>query len=60
MSQELHDAKSAVVTVGGGRGFVVNGPRNRLVVVTAAHWLPFLSSWRIRRREKLQIARATG
>jgi|ERR1700722_4078459 len=34
-------AKSSVVTVGDGRGFVVNGPYNEPVVVTAAHCLPF-------------------
>jgi hypothetical protein len=41
MSQEFHEAKSAVVTLGDGRGFLVNSPRTRLVVVTAAPWLPF-------------------
>jgi hypothetical protein len=34
------EAKRAVVTVGEGRGFVVEGERNRFVV-TAAHCLPF-------------------
>jgi hypothetical protein len=41
MSQELHEAKSAVVALGDGRGFLVNSPRHRQVVVTAAPWLPF-------------------
>lgn len=35
------DALNAVVTVGGGRGFVVQGRRDRYVI-TAAHCLPFL------------------
>jgi hypothetical protein len=40
--QQLLDssAKTAVVAVGAGRGFVVNSKRDRLVV-TAAHCLPF-------------------
>ena len=42
MSQQLHDAKSAVVTVGDGRGFVVNYGHSRLVV-TAAQCLPFFT-----------------
>jgi hypothetical protein len=47
MNTYLNKAKSAVITVGDGRGFVVNGrayfadgPHDRLVV-TAAHCLPF-------------------
>jgi hypothetical protein len=36
----LNKARSAVVTVGEGRGFVVNCRHERLVV-TAAHCLPF-------------------
>jgi hypothetical protein len=36
-----HKAKSAVVTVGDGRGFVVTCRQDRLVL-TAAHCLPFL------------------
>ena len=40
MSQQLRKAKSAVVTVGDGRGFVVNHGHSRLVV-TAAQCLPF-------------------
>ena len=42
MSQQLHEAKSAVVTVGDGRGFVVNYGHSRLVV-TAAQCLPFFT-----------------
>jgi hypothetical protein len=40
MSQQLHEAKSAVVTVGEGRGFVLSYKHNRFVV-TAAQCLPF-------------------
>jgi hypothetical protein len=40
MSQQLHEAKSAVVTVGDGRGFVVDY-RSSQLVVTAAQCLPF-------------------
>jgi hypothetical protein len=40
MSQQLHAAKSAVVTVGDGRGLVANYGHSRLVV-TAAQCLPF-------------------
>ena len=39
-------ARCAVVTVGGGRGFVVEGPRGRLVI-TAAHCLPFFRRARV-------------
>jgi hypothetical protein len=42
MSQQLHEAKSAFVAVGAGRGFVVNYRHSRLVV-TAAQCLPFFS-----------------
>jgi hypothetical protein len=35
-----YEQKSAIVTVNGGRGFVVEGPEKR-VVITAAHCLPF-------------------
>jgi hypothetical protein len=35
-------AKRAVITVGGGRGFVVEGSRDRFCVITAAHCLPHL------------------
>jgi hypothetical protein len=48
MKDQCHNAKSAVITVGDGRGFVVNGrayfadgPHDRLII-TAAHCLPFL------------------
>lgn len=34
------DSKCAVITVGAGRGFVIDGERHRLVI-TAAHCLPF-------------------
>jgi hypothetical protein len=34
-------AQASVVTVGGGRGFVVNGAHESRLVVTAAHCLPF-------------------
>jgi hypothetical protein len=40
MSQQLQEAKSAVVTVGDGRGFIVNYGHSRLVVTTA-QCLPF-------------------
>ena len=47
MKHKLDEAKPAVITVGEGRGFVVNGrayfadgPRDRLII-TAAHCLPF-------------------
>ena len=32
----------AVVRVGDGRGFIVDGPRHELIIITAAHCLPFL------------------
>src|ERR1035437_7130431 len=35
----LDEAKNAIVKVGGGRGFVVQGERDRLVI-TAGHCLP--------------------
>jgi hypothetical protein len=45
--KEIKEAKSAVITVGEGRGFVVNGrayfadgPRDRFII-TGAHCLPF-------------------
>jgi hypothetical protein len=34
------DSKCSVITVGAGRGFVIEGERHRLVI-TAAHCLPF-------------------
>lgn len=40
MKQQRQKAKTAVVTVGAGRGFVVNGKPDRFAV-TAAHCLPF-------------------
>jgi hypothetical protein len=36
----LDEAKKAIITVGEGRGFVVQGKRGRLVI-TAGHCLPF-------------------
>ena len=35
------EARRSVVRVGGGRGFVVQGPRHQKLVVTAGHCLPF-------------------
>lgn len=47
MKDQCHNAKSAVITVAEGRGFVVNGrayfadgPRDRFII-TGAHCLPF-------------------
>jgi hypothetical protein len=39
---KIKKAKESVVTVGEGRGFVVNGPGDVRLIVTAAHGLPFL------------------
>jgi hypothetical protein len=41
-SSALERAKQAVVTVGDGRGFVVEGKLERPYVITAAHCLPEL------------------
>jgi hypothetical protein len=41
-SSALEKAKQAVVTVGDGRGFVVEGDLERRYVITAAHCLPEL------------------
>lgn len=38
----LSSAKAAIVTVGDGRGFLVDGSRSGRLVVTAAHCLPHL------------------
>jgi hypothetical protein len=35
-------AKQAVITVGGGRGFVVEGDLEQRYIITAAHCLPWL------------------
>jgi hypothetical protein len=39
---KVKEAKSAVITVGEGRGFVINGPDDDRLIITAAHCLPFL------------------
>jgi hypothetical protein len=44
MSQELHEAKSAVVALGDGRGFLVNSPRHRQVC-DCGSMVAVLSSW---------------
>ncbi|QIG93465.1 trypsin-like peptidase domain-containing protein [Bradyrhizobium sp. 6(2017)] len=36
---DLNKARGAVISVGGGRGFVIEGPDDRLII-TAAHCLP--------------------
>jgi hypothetical protein len=41
-SSALEKAKQAVITVGDGRGFVVEGDLERRYVITAAHCLPEL------------------
>jgi hypothetical protein len=41
MSNQIEARTAAVVTVGDGRGFVVDAGQRGLVVVTAAHCLPF-------------------
>jgi hypothetical protein len=38
---EFIETARSIVTVGGGRGFVIDGAFDRLIV-TAAHCLPFL------------------
>src|SRR4026208_1891700 len=40
--ERMELAKRAVITVGDGRGFVVEGSRGKLCVITAAHCLPEL------------------
>lgn len=42
MGDSLSKARAAIVTVGFGRGFVVQGSRERRYVITAAHCLPQL------------------
>jgi hypothetical protein len=37
--ERMESAKRAVITVGDGRGFVVEGNRGKLCVITAAHCL---------------------
>ena len=38
----MESAKRAVITVGHGRGFVVEGSRGKLCVITASHCIPHL------------------
>jgi hypothetical protein len=54
----MERAKRAVIAVGIGRGFVVEGRREKLCVITAAHCLPHLPAEFLEMAWKVAIDKA--